>query len=73
MTSTDTLSTHVHRNNEVFLAYRQYGALNKLGSELILFFFWRFRSKCEKQLLASSCPPVRVEQLGCDYTDFHQI
>ena len=28
---------------------------------------------CEKRLLASSCPPVRMEQLGSQWTDFHEI
>jgi hypothetical protein len=28
---------------------------------------------CEKRLLASSCPSVRVEHLGSHWTDFHEI
>jgi hypothetical protein len=28
---------------------------------------------CEKRQLASSCPSVRMEQLGSHWTDFHEI
>jgi hypothetical protein len=29
--------------------------------------------KCDKQLLATSCLSVRMEQLGSHWTDFHKI
>jgi len=32
--------------------------------------FRRVRKICEKRLLASSYPPVRLEQLGSQWTDF---
>jgi hypothetical protein len=38
--------------------------------------FWVRSQNCEKRLLASSClsfrPPVRMEQLGSNWTDFHE-
>ena len=33
----------------------------------------RFSQNCEKQLLASSCPSVCMEQLDSHWTDFHEI
>jgi hypothetical protein len=50
-----------------------------------IYIFKRFRKNYEKRLLASSClsvcrfvrspalPPVRTEQLGFHWTDFHEI
>jgi hypothetical protein len=34
--------------------------------------FWARSQKCEKRLLASSCPSVRKEQLGSHWTDFDE-
>ena len=30
-------------------------------------------ANCEKRLLTSLCPPVRMEQLGTHRTEFHEI
>ena len=35
--------------------------------------FWARLQNCEKRLLASSCPSVRMEQLGSHWTDFYEI
>ena len=35
--------------------------------------FTRFSQNCEKRQLASSCPSVRMEQLGSHCTDFNEI
>jgi hypothetical protein len=33
--------------------------------------YMRLRKNCEKRWLASSCVPVRTEQLGFNWGDFH--
>jgi hypothetical protein len=38
-----------------------------------LFLFRLFSQSCEKRLLASSCLSVRMEKLGSQRTDFHEI
>jgi hypothetical protein len=35
---------------------------------------YQARSKnCERGQSAPSCPSVRIKQLGCQWTDFHEI
>ena len=50
-----------------------YGVAGSFSTWKMYVIFRRLPQNCEKRLLATSCPSVRMEQLGSHWTDFHEI